>query len=64
MSDQASDQTSAAVVRTISVNASRERAFAVFTEQLGSSWPKSYSIGGVEMTHILGQLAKQLARAT
>jgi uncharacterized protein YndB with AHSA1/START domain len=44
-----SQQTYAPVVRTITVAASQERAFKVFTEQFGSWWPKEYSIGDADM---------------
>ena len=42
-------QTYAPVVRTVTVAAPRERAFTVFTEQLGTWWPKEYSIGASDM---------------
>ena len=42
-------QTVAPVSRTITVAASQERAFRVFTEQLGTWWPKEYHIGQVDM---------------
>jgi uncharacterized protein YndB with AHSA1/START domain len=35
----------AAVRRTITVGASQQRAFEVFTAQLGTWWPKDYHIG-------------------
>jgi uncharacterized protein YndB with AHSA1/START domain len=38
-----------AVRQTISVAASQERAFRVFTEQFGAWFPRDYSIGKVEM---------------
>jgi uncharacterized protein YndB with AHSA1/START domain len=38
-----------AVSRTITVAATQERAFQVFTEQLGSWWPKEYHIGETDM---------------
>jgi uncharacterized protein YndB with AHSA1/START domain len=38
-----------AVRRTVTVAASPERAFQVFTEQFGTWWPKEYHIGTVEM---------------
>lgn len=38
-----------AVKRTITVGASQQRAFEVFTAKLGSWWPKDYSIGEAEM---------------
>ena len=44
-----SQQTYAPVVRTITVAASRERAFKVFTEQFGSWWPREYRIGESDM---------------
>lgn len=37
--------TQSVVRRTITVSASQERAFDVFTAQFGSWWPKSYQIG-------------------
>ena len=37
------------VRRTITVAASQQRAFEVFTAQLGSWWPKDYHIGEAEM---------------
>lgn len=37
------------VRQTITVSADRERAFRVFTEQLGVWWPKEYSIGAADM---------------
>ena len=39
----------APVSRTITVAASQERAFKVFTEQLGTWWPKEYHIGQADM---------------
>ena len=39
----------APVIRTITVAASRERAFKVFTEQFGTWWPREYSIGEADM---------------
>jgi uncharacterized protein YndB with AHSA1/START domain len=44
-----SQQTTAPVLRTVTVAASRERAFEVFTAQFGSWWPKDYSIGEADM---------------
>ena len=41
--------TYAPVVRTITVATSRDRAFEVFTEQIGTWWPKEYSIGDTDM---------------
>lgn len=38
-----------AVRQTISVAASQERAFRVFTEEFAAWWPRDYSIGKVEM---------------
>ena len=43
-------QTYAPVLRTVTVDASQERAFTVFTERFGTWWPQHYSIGGVGMT--------------
>jgi hypothetical protein len=37
------------VRRTITVAASQQRAFEVFTAQFGSWWPKEYRIGAAEM---------------
>jgi uncharacterized protein YndB with AHSA1/START domain len=37
------------VSRTIRVAVTQDRAFQVFTEQFGSSWPKEYHIGQVDM---------------
>jgi uncharacterized protein YndB with AHSA1/START domain len=37
------------VTRSITVNASRERAFAVFTEKFFTWWPKSHHIGTAEL---------------
>jgi uncharacterized protein YndB with AHSA1/START domain len=42
-------QTDTPVRRTITVAASQERAFQVFTEELGTWWPKQYSIGEADM---------------
>jgi uncharacterized protein YndB with AHSA1/START domain len=44
-----SQQTYAPVVRTVTVAASRERAFRVFAEQFGTWWPREYSIGEADM---------------
>jgi uncharacterized protein YndB with AHSA1/START domain len=41
--------TYAPVVRSITVATSRDRAFKVFTEQIGTWWPKEYSIGEADM---------------
>jgi uncharacterized protein YndB with AHSA1/START domain len=38
-----------AVRKTITVEASQQRAFEVFTAQLGTWWPKEYSIGEADM---------------
>jgi uncharacterized protein YndB with AHSA1/START domain len=38
-----------AVRRTVTVEASQQRAFEVFTAQFGTWWPKAYSIGEAEM---------------
>jgi uncharacterized protein YndB with AHSA1/START domain len=38
-----------AVRKTITVEASQQRAFEVFTAQLGTWWPKEYSIGAADM---------------
>jgi uncharacterized protein YndB with AHSA1/START domain len=37
------------VSRTITVAASQQRAFEVFTAQLGTWWPKEFHIGAAEM---------------
>ena len=37
------------VRRTITVAASQQRAFEVFTAQFGKWWPKDYQIGGSPM---------------
>lgn len=37
------------VRKTITVAASQQRAFEVFTAQLGTWWPKEYSIGAADM---------------
>ena len=47
MSEQV--ETSQAVRRTVTVAASQQRAFQVFTEQFGSWWPKEYHLGSAEM---------------
>jgi len=44
-----SQQTFAPVIRSVTVAASQQRAFAVFTEQFGSWWPREYSIGEADM---------------
>jgi uncharacterized protein YndB with AHSA1/START domain len=41
--------TDSAVRREITVNATPERAFEVFTEQFGSWWPRSHHIGEAEL---------------
>src|SRR2546430_4294432 len=38
-----------AVRRSVTVAASQEHAFAVFTAQFGTWWPKQYSIGAADM---------------
>lgn len=38
-----------AVTRTVTVNASPERAFAVFTEKFFTWWPKSHRIGDTDL---------------
>jgi uncharacterized protein YndB with AHSA1/START domain len=42
-----------AVRRTITVAASQERAFEVFTAQLGSWWPKEFHIGEADMADFI-----------
>jgi uncharacterized protein YndB with AHSA1/START domain len=42
-------EANAVVSRTITVRASQEHAFQVFTEHFGSWWPKEYSIGEADM---------------
>lgn len=37
------------VRRTVTVSASQERAFQVFTEEFGTWWPREYSIGTADM---------------
>ncbi|MFL6124454.1 SRPBCC family protein [Actinophytocola sp.] len=37
------------VTKSITVNAGRERAFAVFTEKFSTWWPKSHHIGKAEL---------------
>lgn len=41
--------TYAPVVRATTVATSRDRAFKVFTEQIGTWWPKEYSIGDADL---------------
>jgi uncharacterized protein YndB with AHSA1/START domain len=38
-----------AVTKSITVNAGRERAFAVFTEKFSTWWPKGHHIGTAEL---------------
>jgi uncharacterized protein YndB with AHSA1/START domain len=45
--------TTEAVRRTITVAASQEKAFQVFTEQFGTWWPKEYSIGDADMADFI-----------
>ncbi len=40
-----SQQTYTPVIRSVTVAASQQRAFTVFTEQFGTWWPREYSIG-------------------
>jgi uncharacterized protein YndB with AHSA1/START domain len=42
-----------AVRKAITVAASPERAFRVFTEQFGVWWPKEYSIGAADMVDMV-----------
>lgn len=42
-----------AVRRTITVAATTERSFQVFTEQFGTWWPKEYSIGEAEQADFI-----------
>ena len=44
-----SQQTYAPVTRSVTVAASQQRAFTVFTEQFGSWWPREYSIGQADV---------------
>lgn len=48
-------QTDTPVRRTITVAASQERAFRVFTEQFGTWWPKQYHIGESDMADFVLQ---------
>ena len=41
------------VRRQITVSASQERAFEVFTARLGTWWPKEYSIGQSAMSDFI-----------
>lgn len=41
------------VTKTITVAAPQERAFRVFTEKLGTWWPKDYSIGEADMADFI-----------
>jgi uncharacterized protein YndB with AHSA1/START domain len=43
------DVATAVVRRTITVPVSQQRAFEVFTAELGTWWPKEFSIGEAEM---------------
>lgn len=43
------DQAGVAVRKTITVRASRERAFAVFTERFGTWWPAEHHIGEADL---------------
>lgn len=45
--------TNDAVRKAVTVAATPQRAFQVFTEQFGSWWPKEYSIGAVEMADFI-----------
>lgn len=47
------DTATEAVRKTISVEAGKERAFQVFVEQLGSWWPKEYSLLDAEQTDFI-----------
>jgi uncharacterized protein YndB with AHSA1/START domain len=47
------DTTLAPVCKTITVKASAERAFRVFTEQIDTWWPRSHHIGKSPMTKTL-----------
>jgi uncharacterized protein YndB with AHSA1/START domain len=43
----------AAIRRTITVAASQQRAFAVFTAQFGRWWPREFHIGAAEMADFI-----------
>ena len=69
MSEQ---QTYAPVIRSVTVAASQQRAFTVFTEQFDRWWPREYSIGeedfaGLMLEPLVGvhqcEQARRLARA-
>jgi uncharacterized protein YndB with AHSA1/START domain len=48
------DQIDTAVVRrTVTVPVSQQRAFEVFTAQLGTWWPKEFSIGEADMADFI-----------
>jgi uncharacterized protein YndB with AHSA1/START domain len=47
------DATDSPVRKTITVNASPEQAFRVFTEGFDTWWPRSHSIGGHPMKHAI-----------
>ena len=50
MSEQ---QTYAPVIRSVTVAASQQRAFTVFTEQFDRWWPREYSIGEADFAGLM-----------
>jgi uncharacterized protein YndB with AHSA1/START domain len=46
---QQAEQTNVSVRKTITVRASRERAFTVFTEGFSTWWPESHHIGAADL---------------